>query len=174
MTSPSSDSEQGGLFTGDDLADLIAIARALYPHKGLSDGPYTRSVTSLLSLSARDPQLFRAVREGLIELRRAAGVLLGQAAEERLRELLGDRQTGEFFARVRAHVAFTLYDDHEVWEHIGYPGASFHLGGYLHRGFNDLDWLPEPRIEESGEPAVEIGPLPYPSGENALKTGVLQ
>ena len=27
-----------------------------------------------------------------------------------------------------------LYDDHEVWEALGYEGESFSRGGYLHRG----------------------------------------
>jgi len=55
----------------------------------------------------------------------------------------------------------TLYNLPEVWEALGYEGASFDKGGYLTRGFNDLDWLPEPRIEEyTGElNYVEIGPL---------------
>jgi hypothetical protein len=35
-----------------------------------------------------------------------------------------------------------------VWDLLGYEGPSFDKGGYLHRGFNDLDWLPEPRITE--------------------------
>jgi len=37
-----------------------------------------------------------------------------------------------------------LYDDVEVWQAFGYEGASAHLGGYVNRGFNDLDWLPDP------------------------------
>ena len=45
-----------------------------------------------------------------------------------------------------------LYDDHEVWDLLGYEGSSFDKGGYLHRGFDDLDWLPRPRIEEYDGP----------------------
>jgi hypothetical protein len=26
---------------------------------------------------------------------------------------------------------------------LGYEGPSFDKGGYLERGFNDLDWLPD-------------------------------
>ena len=28
-----------------------------------------------------------------------------------------------------------------VWAHIGYEGSSFERGGYLQRGFDDIDWL---------------------------------
>jgi len=30
-----------------------------------------------------------------------------------------------------------------VWKHIDYPGSSKEYGGYINRGFNDIDWLPE-------------------------------
>jgi len=33
-----------------------------------------------------------------------------------------------------------------LWQVLGYQGPSFELGGYLNRGFNDLDWLPEPPL----------------------------
>ena len=53
-----------------------------------------------------------------------------------------------FFNHVRGTSVVTLYNDKEVWDILGYEGASFDKGGYINRGFNDLDWLPEPRIEE--------------------------
>ena len=66
-------------------------------------------------------------------------------------------QAEPFFRLVHSTTVVTLYDDHEVWQLLGYEGSSFEKGGYLHRGFDDLDWLPEVRIEEyDGEPRVEI------------------
>jgi len=49
--------------------------------------------------------------------------------------------TPEFFFVQRNSVRF-FYDNLEVWAAFGYEGASVHLGGYLRRGFDDLDWLP--------------------------------
>ena len=51
-----------------------------------------------------------------------------------------------------------LYDDPEVWAALGCEGSSFDKGGYINRGFNDLDWLPEPRIEEYDGP-VKFEPI---------------
>ena len=48
----------------------------------------------------------------------------------------------------------TLYSDPEVWELLGYEGPSFDKGGYIDRGFDDLDWLPDPRIEHLEEAAA--------------------
>ena len=62
-----------------------------------------------------------------------------------------------FFSLVHSTTVVALYDDHEVWDLLGYEGASFDKGGYLHRGFDDLDWLPDPRINEfDGQPRTEL------------------
>jgi len=50
-----------------------------------------------------------------------------------------------------------LYDDREVWNLLGYEGPSYDKGGYLNRGFDDLDWLPKARITEyTDEPRPEL------------------
>ena len=54
------------------------------------------------------------------------------------------------FARLDSAVV-TLYSDPEVWELLGYEGPSYDKGGYVDRGFDDLDWLPDPRIEHEEE-----------------------
>ena len=46
----------------------------------------------------------------------------------------------------------SLYNNEEVWKAFGYQGASYRFGGYLHHGFNDLNWLPEPPEAASPKP----------------------
>ena len=41
-----------------------------------------------------------------------------------------------------------LYDQAPVWGLLGYQGPCPDGGGYLERGFDDLDWLPDPQIED--------------------------
>lgn len=142
----------------DDRDDLTALARALYPHAGLGDGPYERAVDALVRRAQREPAVLHALDVGLQELRAAAGRIRG-LPEDELHQLLAARQGTPFFAVTREAIAWELYDDHEVWAYIGYPGASYDQGGYLTRGFDDLSWLPEPRVVESDLPMPEIGPL---------------
>jgi len=52
---------------------------------------------------------------------------------------------------IKGNAVVALYNDQEVWDTLGYEGPSFDKGGYIGRGFNDLDWLPDPRITEYGE-----------------------
>ena len=49
-----------------------------------------------------------------------------------------------FFATVRPMALFGLYGNKAVWPRFGYQGSSWEYGGYIDRGFDDLDWLPEP------------------------------
>ena len=46
-----------------------------------------------------------------------------------------------FFAKMCGDMIAGLYNNPDVWEILGYEGASAHLGGYINRGFNDIDWL---------------------------------
>ncbi len=63
----------------------------------------------------------------------------------------------DFFGFIRRTTVLNLYNNADVWDVLGYEGASFDKGGYINRGFNDLDWLPEPRIETYDcDPIVEI------------------
>jgi hypothetical protein len=48
-----------------------------------------------------------------------------------------------FFELVRSTAVVEVYSDAATWRALGYEGASFAKGGYLHRGFDDLDWLPD-------------------------------
>ena len=66
----------------------------------------------------------------------------------------------EFFEHVRGTTTVTLYNDKETWELLGYEGPSYDKGGYINRGFNDLDWLPEPRIEEHPDLAAFLSESP--------------
>jgi len=53
-----------------------------------------------------------------------------------------------FFQLVRLMTVVFTYSDREVWTVLGCEGESSDKGGYVDRGFNDLDWLPDPRIEQ--------------------------
>jgi hypothetical protein len=160
-------SRRPDLFPAVQTAELVALARGLYPHTGLGAGPYNRAVSDIITQAASDPALCRVLRDGLRDLEQLASQPILEMDSNSLGSLLLAVEQTPFFAALRPRVAFHLYDDREVWEFIGYPGASFEHGGYLHRGFNDLTWLPEPRTEENTEPLTPIGPLHHSSHEPA-------
>jgi hypothetical protein len=132
---------------------LLRMLRVAYPHPDFPDAPYERTAKAVQEASLTDAVL----TDGLDDLDNRAGgdflALDDQAATRVLEQI----DTGDFSRRVHATTVVALYDDHEVWELLGYEGPSYDRGGYLHRGFDDLDWLPRPRITEyDGPPRVEL------------------
>ena len=133
-------------------ATLLRILRVAYPHDRFPDAPYQRTAKSI-----QDADVDGLLAEGIAELNRAAGGDFGSLSESEATAALQRMSQTPFFTFIHATTVVTLYDDHEVWDLLGYQGASFDKGGYLHRGFDDLDWLPKPRIEEyDGPPRVEL------------------
>ena len=51
------------------------------------------------------------------------------------------RQEVQFFKKIQGDLVTGLYNNKELWPLFGYEGSSWQKGGYLTRGFNDLDWL---------------------------------
>ena len=51
--------------------------------------------------------------------------------------------TTAFFQKVRGDLVVSLYNQKEVWPKFGYEGSSAEHGGYIKRGFADIDWLPK-------------------------------
>jgi len=56
-------------------------------------------------------------------------------------------EDSDYFNLVRATAVVALYDNPLLWKALGYEGPAVHLGGYVDRGFDDLDRLPDPPIE---------------------------
>ena len=117
---------------------LARMVRTMFPHERFPDGPYERTADAILEAASDDVRLRAQLDQGLRDLD-----ALGGPTPDVLRGM----SSTEFFEDVRAKTVLTLYNDPEVWQLLGWEGESYSQGGYLDRGFADLDWLPDPRIE---------------------------
>jgi hypothetical protein len=119
------------------LETTLRVARVMFPHDMLPDIAYAKVVKALEAEPETLAAGVAALDEGtpFVELD-------GDAALARLAEAEGS----DYFELVRSTAVVELYDNPLVWKAFGYEGPSVHLGGYLHRGFDDLDWLPDPPI----------------------------
>ena len=149
----------------DTRRNLVRLLRAAYPHPRFPDGPYERTADAVLSQT--DASLWHrlVLTEGLTTLDATAGGSFADLDDDAALALLRDLADAEFFRFIRGVAVVTLYDDAEVHELLGYEGPSFEKGGYLHRGFDDLDWLPSPRVEEyaGSDQLVEVAPHDEPA-----------
>jgi hypothetical protein len=139
---------------------LVRLLRVAYPHPAFPDGPYERTADEVLSQV--DASLWHrlTLTQGLESLDAAAGGDFAGLDDTAALALLRSLADAPFFAFVRGVAVVSLYNDHETWELLGYEGSSYEQGGYLDRGFDDLDWLADPRIEEYDGPErlVEVAP----------------
>jgi hypothetical protein len=127
-----------------ELSVLAVLVKRMFPHDRFPDGPYERCAASIQAAVANDVRLSVQLSQGLQALDEGGFADLDPgAAHSYLESIAGTT----FFETVRSNAITTLYDDREVWAILGYEGPSFAQGGYLHRGFADLDWLPAARIE---------------------------
>jgi hypothetical protein len=130
-----------------ELRTLTAMIRRMFPHDGWPDGPFQRAATAIQEAAGSDARNQAQLTAGLAELQaRGFAQMDAEAALAHLKASSGS----SFFGFVRANVITTLYDDREVWALLGYENDSFAKGGWIERGFADLDWLPDPRIEVAG------------------------
>lgn len=134
----------------DDAATTVErILRVAFPHPGFPDGPYQRTAAAVLDGVGQSPRLQGQFLQGLRDLDKD-GRFADLADGPALAALEGIAGTG-FFQSIRGTAITGLYSDPEVWEVLGYEGASFDQGGYLERGFADLDWLPEPSLDRAAD-----------------------
>lgn len=141
-----------------DRANLVKLLRTAYPHAQFPDGPYERTADKILEQVHESVWHCTLLSTGLRSLDVAAGGSFCELEDTAAAGVLTKIADAEFFRFIRGAAVPILYDDKQAWEALGYEGESFSQGGYLNRGFNDLDWLPEPRIEEYDSPAefVEV------------------
>src|SRR5690349_15496210 len=125
------------------MATITAAARTMYPHDALPVDVYAR-VAEKLAEAAReeDSGAARTIEDGVSALN-GGGPFAELSGDEQLETLKGI-EGSDFFELVRSTAVVEVYSDQRTWQLVGYEGPSFDKGGYINRGFNDLDWLPDP------------------------------
>jgi hypothetical protein len=120
-----------------DLELLAAVSYDLFPFPDLPPSLYVQVGERLLQAS--NP----VVTEGLTQLRASAGNSAWKDIDEATRvATLTAMQATSFFAAVRAASLEVLYRAPETFAMVGYGGSAIEQGGYLNRGFDQIDWLP--------------------------------
>lgn len=114
----------------------------MYPHDALPDDVYARVPRALAEAAREDSVVTRTIDEGVSALN-GDRPFAALSADEQLARLTA-LEGSEFFELVRSTAVVEVYSDARTWQVCGYEGPSFDKGGYIDRGFDDLDWLPDP------------------------------
>lgn len=119
------------------MASLVQMARDIYPHDRIGDEFYAIAVKGY-DTAEQAP----AIEAGIAMLDDMSGgsyIDLGWEADRNA--VLKRIEDTDFFQMLRGGLVTGLYNQKDVWPIFGYEGESFSKGGYIDRGFDDIDWL---------------------------------
>jgi hypothetical protein len=134
------------VLTSAEGTALMAVTRTIAPHEKLDDAAYALVIQSIDADAAKDAQMLRMLRDGIHQL----GAGFATASEPVRVQALKAVESSAFFQTLRVKTLGTLYATPMAYAYFGYEGEAFSKGGYLVRGFNDLRWLPEVPLADSG------------------------
>lgn len=121
---------------------LTGIVRCLFPHSRLDISIYQNVVTAIERDALARDSFRELLLSGLEALdKKSQGSWLGLTKEKQIENIAAFEDT-EFFKALWQKASYLLYQEQEVWGKFGYEGPSYPKGGYVSRGFNDIDWVP--------------------------------
>ena len=127
----------------ETMATLIQMARDIYPHDQVPDKYYAIAVKSHDELAGKDAAHKDLIEKGIADLdaKAGSGGYRGLGWEEERVAVLKQVEETPFFQAIRGGLVVGLYNQKEVWPIFGYEGESYSKGGYIARGFDDIEWL---------------------------------
>ena len=130
----------------ETMRTLIQMARDIYPHDRLADRYYAVALKGYDGAAADDAELKELLESGAAALDGAALKMHGASYVETPWEadrvaILRTMEAEPYFQKVRGDLVTGIYNNPETWPLFGYEGESFSKGGYIDRGFDDIEWL---------------------------------
>ena len=132
------------------MVTIAKLARDIFPHDKVPDRFYVAAVRPYDGKAGPDTELRALLEDGVAKLDAAAterfGVRGGYVALNWERDRLPLVQAitdTPFFQKLRGDLVVSFYNQPDLWPRFGYEGSSWEHGGYIERGFNDIDWLPQ-------------------------------
>jgi len=122
---------------------LVQYAYFILPVLEPTHARYRAVADKISGQASQVPAIAALVADGIAALN-SSGVSpwLKLSPRERAKIVTGLEGT-PFFGFLHWVTAEIVMRDPLLWERLGYQGSAIEYGGYLHRGFDDIDWLPQ-------------------------------
>jgi len=127
---------------------LLNMTRQLYPHDKIADKFYAVVVKALDDDASANTDTAKQLKAGVAELDKLAQGNWSELSADKRETILKKIDSTAFFQQVRSKCVTGIYNNKDLWDHF-YEGSSVEHGGYINRGFDDLDWLPNPPESDS-------------------------
>ena len=133
-------------FSAEQGDTLLRLLRDIFPHDYLADVFYANALAPLDDSAAANEETRTVLAAGLADLDRRALTAGGRSffeltSESTRVEIVEAIEDAEFFATVHGTCQIPFYNQADLWPVFGFEGPSSPFGGYLNRGFDDLDWI---------------------------------
>ena len=133
------DPAPSNLFNPQTAQSLLQIFRVMFPHDVLDDSYYECVVQKIVSIGSTDRAFADLIDNGIGRLK--SQYRWSQLSEADRLQTLKEIESSPFFQALRTEFIINFYGNPLVWKFLGYEGRSNDLGGYVNRGFGDIDWL---------------------------------
>ncbi len=128
---------------GDNVShSLLRIARLMFPFKEATEAPY-RNAEWLIPIPGERAAVLEIISSAVKSLEEFCGGRFLDAGEAEQRDALASIEGSPLFLAMRFASAASVFRHRDIWALVGYEGSSVEFGGYLQRGFDDIDWLPQ-------------------------------
>ena len=128
----------------DDKSSVLSgIVYELFPHEGLNKDVYEQVTEQLGGKISQSAELTAMMDNALEVLAGNGNELWPDLTEQQKTASLEKIQQTPFFGFVLNETLGGIYQHPLTWELLGFEGSSLEFGGYINRGLNDIDWLPE-------------------------------
>ena len=128
-------------FPAEFVRDLVSMFRTMFPHEDVPDQAYERVVWELKEKAAHDQVLALLLCNGVDALHSNTRDEWSGLNEEGRAKMLKEFEPTPFFKTVRAAFVTSFYSDPDINSRFGFEGPANDKGGYVDRGFNDIDWI---------------------------------
>jgi len=142
-------SAQLAVFNEHESKTLLRMTREMFPHDKIEDKFYAVVVTALDTDASGNTDTAKQLKDGVANLDKLAQGDWQALSANKRGAVLKQIETTAFFNSVKSKCVTGIYNNKELWDHFGYEGSSAEHGGYINRGFDDLDWLPNPPESDS-------------------------
>ena len=128
---------------GDNGEVLSGVVYQLFPHERLNKEVYAQVTEQLNGKISQSAELTAMMDDALEVLAGNGNERWPELTEQQKTASLEKIQQTPFFRFILNETLGGIYQHPRTWELLGFEGSSLEFGGYINRGLDDIDWLPE-------------------------------
>ena len=136
------ENEPARSLTNHQTLILQRFVYLLFPHENIGNTPYVL-VVNAVGEKMTTQQVAQQLEAGVNSLDTARETPWLDLPEQEQVAVMKGLEKMPFFALLYNQSMASLYQNEHVLEALGYQGSSVEYGGYLSRGFDDINWLVE-------------------------------